>query len=183
MSSSDSSSVDSPPRPTMFSRSISKRSIKDTLVPSGSTESIINALFNPYPAPASGQTPFTYVAPPRSTTSTSSTLWRSDSAASDRFSTTRPSDAGSFGLLQPLTKQDPSPAKRQNSMDPSGRKGKWWKLSASSRPSTAGSDQEGFGPVVPPPALSTVRMKDYARPSGTTIRKPPAIAITDADQS
>lgn len=183
MSSSDSSSVDSPPRPSMFSRSVSKRGTKETLVPSGSTESIINALFNPYPAPASGQTPFTYVAPPRSTTSTPSSLWRSDSAASDRFSTARPSDVGSFGLLRPSTKRDPSPAGRQNSIDPSEKKGRWWKIGSSSRPNTPGSDQEGFNPLVPPPSRSTIRVKDYARPPDTTIRKPPAIAITNADQS
>ena len=174
--------MESPLPPSAVSRRSSHSgALASSGLPGASTEAIINALFNPYPSSSPAQTPFTYPAPPRSTASTPSSLSGSESVALDRRVGARsPEVSRTPSILAPFTKFEPSPPKRKDATDPNDRRGRWWKLGSNSRPTTpapthsAESDHEA----------ARLNSKSFAGYSFeySTARKPPSIAVTDADR-
>lgn len=177
--------AESRPRPSPRSRHSShSSSFTSPGLPGTSTETIIDALFNPHPSSSSIQTPFTYPAPPRSAASTPSSPSGSESVVLDRLVSARLPESPrtpAASRLAHLTKLEPSPPKRKDPADPNDKGGRWWRLGSNPRPTTpahthgAESDPEARRPA-------NTNSKGFAAYSylESAARKPPSIAVTDA---
>ncbi|KAF8323887.1 hypothetical protein DL93DRAFT_2069976, partial [Clavulina sp. PMI_390] len=148
-----------------------RSAFSDAFALTSSSESIIDALFNPYTNRSSSETQVSTLAP-QSNPPTPSLLTH-NSAPSDRFTTARPSDPP-LGVLRPLLKRDPSPQRRQETLD---KRPKWWKIGSQSRPTTPNNDPTDAA------SGSGANLGEFGYPNAlnVTSRKPPSIAITHVD--